>query len=149
MSHIMYKGYLYQAYQSTKDKHRSYLDQDKYSSFKHTPQGKENKQYGVDEELGTGQCKLKSQCCALRKPSFPFKRSLATKFIFNKIQAPFMCALLDMLYSSLFQTKCNAESAVGFKQWTSIQFSFTMCGQGFIIQCLTLKTFSFVAFIFF
>lgn len=71
MSHIMYKVYLYWAYQSTKDtkdKHRSYLDQEKYSSFKHTPQGKEKKQYGVDEQLRTGRCKLKSQCCTQIKP---------------------------------------------------------------------------------
>jgi len=40
MSHIMYKVYLYYAYQSTKDtkdKHRSHLDQDRYSSLKHKP----------------------------------------------------------------------------------------------------------------
>jgi hypothetical protein len=46
--------------------------------------------------LGTGQQKLRSQCCTLRKPEFPCKSSLATKFIFNEIPI-FMCACLDLL----------------------------------------------------
>jgi hypothetical protein len=43
---------LYHDAQSTKDikhKHSSYLGQDRSFSFKHTPQGEENKKYGVDE----------------------------------------------------------------------------------------------------